>query len=85
MIIVVILFRYFSEEDNDKYTFEINMYSCNTGICDEIFAPGRVSLTVQEYMLKNKTEVAFELLDKKAGALVPPKYIQDAIKWIVKN
>ncbi len=79
------LIEVFADADNTKYTFEINMYSCNMDICDEIFTPGRVSLTVQEYMLKNKAEAAFELLDKKAGELIPPKYIEDAIKWIVRD
>lgn len=79
------LVEIFANTDNSKYTFEINLYENNQAICDEIFAPGRVSMSVQEYMLKNKAEAAFELLDKKAGGLTPPKYIEDAIKWIIRD
>jgi hypothetical protein len=31
-------------------------------------------MTVQQYMLDNKAEAAFELLDKKADVLVAPAY-----------
>ena len=58
------------------------MYGDNTGICIELFAAQRVSLTVQDYMLKNKTDAAFELLEKKGAVLVAPKYIQQAVEWI---
>ena len=33
-------------------------------------------------MLKNKTDAAFLLLEKKAAELVAPKYIQEAVEWI---
>jgi hypothetical protein len=33
-------------------------------------------------MLKNKADVAFELLDKKATEINVPEYIKEAIKWI---
>jgi len=75
----------FSDINNENYTFEVNIYGVNKSMCDELFAPSRKSLTVQEYMLKNKAEVAFELLDKKAGKIVPPKYIKDAIAWITED
>jgi hypothetical protein len=47
-----------------------------------LFAGGRKTLSVQEYMLKNKAEVAFQLLDKKASDLTVPQYIKEAIEWI---
>ena len=75
----------FSEKDNNNYTFEVNVYNSNQTVCDELFSAGRVSLTVLEYMLNNKAEVAFQLLDKKSGCLVSPNYIKDAIEWIIKN
>ncbi len=72
----------FYEEDNTKSTFEICFYDVNKTVCDELFLPGRRTLTVQEYMLKNKADVAFELLDKKAAELIAPTYMRAAIEWI---
>lgn len=72
----------FSEENPDLSTFEISLYYKNEEICNELFSPGRKKLSVLEYMLKNKAEVAFQLLDKKADLIIAPKYIKTAIKWI---
>jgi hypothetical protein len=58
------------------------MYADNTAACDELFGPGRKTLPVQDYMLKNKADAAFELLDKKEADLVTPPYIQEAIEWV---
>ena len=58
------------------------MYQDNKAICDGQFAAGRKKLTVEEYMLKNKTDAAFELLQKKGAELVVPGYIQQAVAWI---
>lgn len=72
----------FSDKENLRSTFEICFYEDNKEICDELFLPGRTKLSVQEYMLKNKADAAFELLDKKGTELVVPAYIQEAIAWI---
>ncbi|KFC79763.1 ATP-dependent nuclease [Rahnella aceris] len=74
--------KIFADTNPDRSTFEIGLYSDNQQTCDDLFAAGRKKLTVQEYMLKNKADVAFELLTKKAAELIAPKYIQDAIEWI---
>lgn len=74
--------KVFFDPDKGRKTFEIAMYQDNTKICEELFAEGRKTLTVQEYMLSNKADVAFELLDKKADELIVPAYIQEAIIWI---
>jgi hypothetical protein len=74
--------KVFSETDNNISTFEISVYTTNQTICDDLFAGGRKTLSVQEYMLKNKAEVAFQLLDKKASDLTVPQYIKEAIEWI---
>jgi putative ATP-dependent endonuclease of OLD family len=58
------------------------LYLDNKAICDELFQPGRIKLTVQDYMLKNKTDAAFELLSKKEAALAAPAYLSEAIAWI---
>ncbi len=72
----------FSDEDAARRTFEIALYQDNQAICDELFSSGRRTLSVQDYMLQNKADVAFELLDKKADDVVPPTYIRCAIVWI---
>lgn len=74
--------KVFSDPDQARYTFEVCFYQDNAEICDELFKAGRKTLTVQDYMISNKADVAFELLDKKAAELKAPKYIQEAIEWI---
>lgn len=74
--------KIFSDKNKDRYTFEIAVFQDNVGICDELFSEGRKTLSVQEYMLKNKANVAFELLDKKSNEINTPEYIKEAIKWI---
>ncbi|EAM9237601.1 AAA family ATPase [Salmonella enterica] len=74
--------RIFADPDNARTTFEICMYQDNKGICDSLFAAGRKTLTVENFMLKNKTDAAFHLLEKKSAELIAPNYIQQAISWI---
>jgi putative ATP-dependent endonuclease of the OLD family len=74
--------KVFSETDNTTSTFEISLYNKNQTICDDLFLDGRKKLTVLEYMLKNKAEVAFQLLEKKSNILNVPQYIKNAIEWI---
>lgn len=72
----------FADTNDTRYTFEVCMYQDNKAICDDQFAAGRKKLTVEEYMLKNKTDAAFQLLEKKGSELVVPGYVQQAIAWI---
>lgn len=72
----------FADTNDARYTFEVCMYQDNKAICDGLFAAGRKTLTVAEYMLKNKTEAAFQLLEKKGSELIVPEYIQQAVAWI---
>lgn len=74
--------RVFADTNNARNTFEVCMYEDNKDACDTLFLAARKHLTVQEYMLKNKTDAAFHLLEKKGEELVAPKYIQDAVAWI---
>lgn len=74
--------KVFSESDPALSTFEISLYTENKVICDELFAPGRRKLAPLDYMLKNKAEAAFQLLDKKADSIIVPQYIISAIEWI---
>jgi len=74
--------KVFSDPDNGRWTFEICIYQDNTASCDALFSVGRKSLSVQDFMLANKADAAFELLEKAQTTLVAPVYIQDAIAWI---
>ncbi len=76
--------KVFSDTNNARSTFEICLYSDNPEVCDAAFKGGRKTLSVQEYMLKNKAESAFQLLKMKCSELTPSKYILDAIQWIRK-
>jgi putative ATP-dependent endonuclease of OLD family len=72
----------FYDKDEERRTFEICFYQDNTEICDELFADGRKTLTVQEFMLKNKSKAAFEIASKKATEVSVPDYINSAITWL---
>lgn len=75
--------KIFAETDSKKSTFEISLYKENVEICDKIFSTGRKTLSVQEYMLNNKTESAFNLaLNNKVKDMATPQYIKEAITWI---
>jgi predicted ATP-dependent endonuclease of OLD family len=76
--------KVFSDKDAKRDTFEICLYEDNKAICDDLFSKDRKSLSVLEYMLKNKAEAAFLLLQEKANELSPPTYTRDAIEWIRK-
>ena len=70
------------DTNNSNSTFEICFYELNTAVCEELFAPGRRTLSVQDYMLKNKADCAYELLDKKSEQIQSPEYITEALQWI---
>ncbi|WP_024605879.1 MULTISPECIES: ATP-dependent nuclease [unclassified Pseudoalteromonas] len=72
----------FYDDDNTNNTFEVCLYSLNQDVCDELWLAGRRALSVQEFMLKNKADCAFELLDKKADHIETPDYIKRAFQWI---
>ncbi|MFY9328355.1 MAG: ATP-dependent endonuclease, partial [Georgfuchsia sp.] len=72
----------FADTDDARRTFEVCMYQDNKAVCDGLFQAGRKTLTVEDYMLKNKTDAAFQLLQEKGNELVAPGYIQQAVTWI---
>ncbi|WP_371371072.1 ATP-dependent endonuclease [Sporomusa aerivorans] len=74
--------KLFYESDNTFKTFEVSIFVLNTEICNKLFASGRRTLTVQDYMLNNKTETAYQLLKEKSNEIIVPEYIQEAILWI---
>lgn len=73
--------KVFSDTDNARFTFEVCVYKDNQTLCDTMFSANRRTLSVQDYMLSNKAEAAFLLLDSTNDVTVP-EYIQNAIKWI---
>ena len=74
--------RIFADRDDRRSTFEICLYQDNAGLCDALFRGPRRTLTVQDYMLANKAEAAFRLLQLHAEELSVPDYIQEALAWI---
>lgn len=66
----------FYENNNDKRTFEIVLYDDNKQLCDNLFGNQAI-----EYMLNNKTEVAYKLLSLNANIKVPD-YIFRGLEWI---
>lgn len=76
--------KIFSDISSARYTFEVALYEDNKEICDQVFQGARRSLAPLDYMLKNKAESAFVLLDRYIKEIVPPSYIVEAIEWIRK-
>jgi hypothetical protein len=66
----------FYETDVAKHTFEVVLYSDNKTLCDTLFGS-----SAQSYMLNNKTESAYTLLEQDDDIIVPD-YIRRAIEWI---
>ena len=74
--------RVFGDRDNSRHTFEICIYQDNTALCDEVLAAPRRILPIQQYMLDNKTEAAYALLND-GRELTVPTYIREALEWLV--
>jgi predicted ATP-dependent endonuclease of OLD family len=72
----------FYDLNNNNYTFEICLYSLNQAACDDLWLAGRKKLSVQDFMLKNKADCAFTLLENKVDELITPDYIKQAFTWI---
>jgi len=66
------------ENDELKSTFEKILYSDNQDLCNKLFGDNAL-----DYMLKNKTESAYSLLDQ-SEVIAVPEYIRRAIEWIKK-
>lgn len=74
--------KVFSDTDNARYTFEVCIYHDNREICDDLFSGGNIKKSPLEFMLDNKAESAFRLVDNHAGVLQGPSYVKEAIAWI---
>jgi len=71
----------FAEKDNSIYTFEISIYTNNKDLCDKLFSSPQRKLSIQDYMLKNKAEAAFAIMENNTELKVP-EYIKEAVEWI---
>lgn len=77
--------KIFSDTDPTKSTLEICIYQENKKLCDELFTTPKRKIPIQNYMLSNKTEAAFELVNSnKVLDITIPEYIQEAVNWIRK-
>lgn len=74
--------RIYADADNNRRTFEICMYQDNTALCDSLFGAQRRTLSVQDYMLSNKSEAAYQLMLSDSQISIP-SYIRDAFLWIM--
>lgn len=72
----------FADHNDERSTFEICLYQDNMALCERLFGEGRRTLTVQDYMLANKAEAAFKLLQHDGEELSVPAYIQEALAWL---
>jgi len=73
--------RVFADQDDSRSTFEICVYEENKDRCEELFAPGRRTLSARDWMLDNKAEAALALLEKFGSELCVPGYLREAIQW----
>ncbi len=68
--------------DEDRTTLEKCLYQDNEELCNELFVPGRRTLTAEEYMLSNKADAALKILEEGMERLKTPEYITQAFEWI---
>lgn len=68
--------------DTDRTTLEKCIWLDNSQLCEELFAAGRRTLSVEEYMLSNKADTALALLERGIDRLQAPEYIRQAFEWI---
>ena len=83
------LFKVFSDEDLNNWTFEVAFYNENTELFDEIYKDKKTTAEYKgqelskacAHMLKNKTENAIYIEDN-IDELNIPAYLREAVKWI---
>lgn len=74
-----------ADPNNNNHTFEVCLYDSNKTFYDETFKTANMRNGVLNYMLNNKAEAAFRLLENYPDAFVIPSYIEEAINWIVEQ
>lgn len=74
--------RIFYDDDPTIHTFEICLFEQNKEFCNTLFKDARRTLSVQDYMLKNKADAAFHMLERQSANLSVPAYVRRALWWI---
>lgn len=82
----------FADKENERYTFEVCIYNDNEHFLNQHLGNSSMSNGLLAYMLNNKAESAFRILqliteDKEetnVNNFTIPTYIKDAIKWIAQ-
>jgi predicted ATP-dependent endonuclease of OLD family len=76
-----------SDENDKNHTFEVCLYQVNKDFYDTVFANRRMTNGVQSYLLTNKAEAAFRVLELEEYPenYVVPAYIMEAIEWISQS
>ena len=74
--------KIFADNNDENYTFEVCVYKNNQTLCNDLFNTPRRRQEILDYMLRNKSEVAFKLATQNINEINVPQYIQDAIRWI---
>lgn len=72
--------KLFTHDNDEEFTFETVLYKQNEAIIDSIISRENVL----KYMLSNKTESAYLLLQNELTNFQIPQYIREAIEWIRK-
>ncbi|WP_130860765.1 MULTISPECIES: ATP-dependent nuclease [Bacillaceae] len=77
----------FAPENEDEFTFEVCLYKNNHTFFEEYLKNPQMSNGVQAYMLSNKAEAAFRLLnllenDSLYNKFEIPTHIKEAYQWI---
>ncbi|MDN5611694.1 MAG: hypothetical protein L0G34_10395, partial [Staphylococcus equorum] len=65
-----------------NWTFEICLYNTNKEFYDNTFANSHMNQGVLQFMLNNKAEAAFRLLENYPSGFIIPEYIKEAIEWV---
>ncbi|MFV1872743.1 MAG: ATP-dependent nuclease [Oleiphilus sp.] len=73
---------FYDQDNENRTTLEKCLYQDNEALCEELFSPGRRTLTALEYMLENKADAALKILEEGMSRLAAPEYISQAFEWI---
>ncbi|OEK68615.1 ATP-dependent nuclease [Staphylococcus equorum] len=77
----------FAPKDNEDYTFEVSIYKNNISLLDYNLKTPQMSNGLQAYMLDNKAESAFRILEKIYedefyNDFTIPEHLWEAYRWI---
>lgn len=80
--------KVFSDQNNANYTFEVCVYNDNKSLIDGENLT--TSSDVLRFMLNKKAEFALRLLEMldspdKLEVFIIPQYIEEAVKWVIRN